>query len=85
MATSINPLEGLLPQISTIGQIIGQLYISMFSEFVTVLGKERAEIEAYLLTKVLMDSIFAAQRERNPTADSVLTQVLSQFHPQGNS
>lgn len=85
MTTSDNLLQDIFPQIAAIGQIIGQFYTSIFSELGPALGIDRAEIQAYMLTKVFMDSIFTIQREKIPTADSVFAQVLAQFQPKVGS
>ena len=78
-------LNEILPQIARIGQTIGQFYCAVFTEVELILGTERAEIQAYLLTKVFIEAMLAAQRDKGLVTDVVLTQVLAQFHPKAGS
>ena len=78
-------LNEILPQIARIGQTIGQFYCAVFTEVELILGTERAEIQAYLLTTALIKELLTIQQDKNLAADVVLTQVLAQFHPKAGS
>ena len=78
-------LKDLLPQATLIGQLFGQFYAALFTEMVGTIGTERAEVQAYLLTKVFIEAVLAAQRDKGLVNDAVLTQVLTQFHPKEGS
>ena len=83
------PLHEMLPQVALIGQLIGQFYCAVFTEIALPLGKDRAEVQAFMLTKTFIEAVLAAQRDKtlvtSSLSDSVLTQVLAGLQPKGNS
>ena len=81
----MSALQDLLPQATLIGQLIGQFYAALFTEVARTIGKERAEIQAYMLTKTFIEAVLTAQREKGLVNDAVLTQVLAQFQPKAGS